>query len=123
MNSSLPLRHRSKVQQNEGVWIKSRHQNPISSPEAEKRRHKKIMMVCLLAVTCITMGFSINFKLIHYVTAYSTKSRHESNLNIQSQRSLSHISLATTGRCAINFFGLPRAFESLVLPSIKKKCD
>jgi len=69
------------------------------------------------------LAASLFMALIQFYLLYTSFIIHEidaSEQNLDLSGGLTEISAQKDERCAIVFFGLPRAFESLVLPSIEK---
>jgi hypothetical protein len=79
------------------------HRRPII--HSKKSRKKSVVLFLACFVVC-------SFTLIQYSTV--------ANLKLIDQRDPNDLLWITPpeGRCAINLFGLPRAFQSLVLPSL-----
>ena len=77
----------------------------------------------------MTLQLSLLYKISqHHRNATSTtihdpigsQQQQQQQQQLPSSTATTPISQQELGRCAINLFGLPRAFESLVLPSLLK---
>jgi hypothetical protein len=113
--------------------IKQKSDFSMSKHAPEKRRWLVYLFIYVFVGICITTGLADVFLLLKSVLRqfYSLDGNDEvtppyvKELAIASDVSARMKEFGITeeksrehGRCAINFFGLPRAFESLVLPSI-----
>jgi hypothetical protein len=67
-------------------------------------------------------------RVVHFAWEMTSRNTLQETLlynnHLQRRQSLSETNIPTVReKCAINFYGLPRSFRKLVLPSLLQKCD
>ena len=92
------------------------------------------LLVRAILLGCFALfigGIILQLSLLHKISKHHrnattttihdpTGSQQQQQQQLPSSTTTNQISKQEMGRCAINLFGLPRAFESLVLPSLIK---